>query len=238
MTDIDVSLLAFMPIHDVSFDQGSREFVDWLNRLRAIPTFAVDWNVVWSEDGVPTDLWTQTEGFLAQHAVENADRDGFFSIFATESRSPRLFDAGFEWDGRGPARATLEFYRADPVIGMRPQHYIDMIKVTTAWMRPQHLQFGPKTYLRLDHPLDVHRRGIGWIGWVPFALTAADVPEAVMLEQVNGGTIVMTWPEFWQAHPGARNEDAVRRTQDVEVRLNLLGVLPTTGDLATGNWGR
>jgi Immunity protein 52 len=238
MTEMDASLLAFMPIHDVSFDQGSHEFVDWLRRLRAIPTFAVDWNVVWAEGGVPTDLWTQTDDFLAQHAAINAGRDGFFSIFATEARQERLFDAGFQWDGRGPARAELDFYRADPAFGTGPMQYIEMIKVTTAWMRPQHLQFGPKTYLRLDHPLDVHRRGIGWIGWVPFALTAADVPEAVLVQQVNGGTIIMTWPDFWQAHPGARNDEAVRRTQDVEVRLNQLGVLPTAGDLATGNWGR
>jgi hypothetical protein len=238
MIEIDTSLRAFMPIHGVSADQGCREFVDWLRRLRAVPTFEVDWSVIWSKGGVRTDLWTQTDDFIAQFKARNADRGGFFSIFATESRLNRLFDASFEWDSRGPARAEFDFFRADPAHGTGPMQYIDMIKVTTAWMRPQHLEFGPKTYLRVDHPLDLHRRGIGWIGWVPFALTAADVPEAVLVQQVNGGSIILTWPDFWQAHPGARNEEAVRRTQDVEVRLNLLGVLPTTQDLASGNWGR
>ena len=139
---------------------------------------------------------------------------------------------------RADAVPSGRFHARQTPLGTGPLQYIEMIKVTTGWMRPQHLRFGPNTYLRLDHPLDVHRRGIGWIGWVPFALTAADVPEAVLVQQVNGGTIIMTWPDFWQAHPGARNEEAVRRTQDVEVRLNLLGVLPTTQDLASGNWGQ
>ena len=238
MTELDASLLAFMPIHGVSIDRGSREFVEWLRSLRTIPTFAVDWNVIWSEGGVPTDLWTQTERYLAEFAVYNAKNDGFNSIWACEARQQRICDAAFQWDERGPARTELDFYRADPAYGTGPLQYIEMIKVTTTWMRPQHLEFGPRTYFRLDHPLDLHRRGIGWIGWVPFLLTAADVPEAVLVQQVNGGTIIMTWPDFWQAHPGARNEEAVRRTQDVEVRLNLLGVLPTTQDLASGNWGQ
>jgi hypothetical protein len=69
-------------------------------------------------------------------------------------------------------------------------------------------------------------------------MTPADVPEAHRVAPMNGGTVMMTWPEFRQAHPGARNEAAMRRTQDVEIRLNSLGVLPTHADLEGGMWGR
>lgn len=238
MIEIDLGMHAYLPLSNVGIAEGSSHFLRWLTDLRRFPTFNVDWSVQWSADGVPTDLWSETDRYLAEFAANNADSDGFYSIWASDARAQRTFDAAYRW-GKGLfTTAEIDFYRADPAHGTGPLQYIEMIKVTTAWIRPQHLEFGPKNYLRLDHPLDVHRRGIGWIGWVPFMLTAADVPEAVLVQQVNGGTIIMTWPDFWQAHPGARNEDAVRRTQDVEVRLNLLGVLPTTQDLASGNWGR
>lgn len=238
MIDVDLNLHAFLQPQTADLMTGARDFLRWLSDLRQIPAFNVNWSVQWSADGQLTDVWSDTERYLAEMAAYNADAEGLFSIWACEARKKRTFDAMYAWGNRPRATAELDFFRADPALGTGPMQYIDMIKVTTAWMRPQHLEFGPKTYLRLDHPLDLLRRGIGWIGWVPFALTAADVPEAVLVQQVNGGTIIMTWPDFWQAHPGARNEDAVRRTQDVEVRLNLLGVLPTTGDLAGGNWGR
>ena len=150
----------------------------------------------------------------------------------------RLFDASLRWNGPRPAEAEIEFYRLDSTMGPDPVQYLTMVEITTAWMRPQHLRFGSISYSRNDHPLDRQRNGIGWIGWLPFSLTPADVPEAHLIAPMNGGTVVMTWPEFWQAHPGARNEDAVRRTQDVEIRLNSLGVLPTNADLAGGMWGR
>jgi Immunity protein 52 len=238
MIETDLQLDVSLPILGVPFDVGAAAFVDWLTQLRKVPTFAVEWTAQWAEGGPSTNLRSDTARYLEEFAAFNADKDGFLSIWANEAGKPRLFDAELEWSTRRQAIAELTFFRADPAHGIGPMQYIEMIKVTTAWMRPQHLRFGPSVYQRLDHPLDLHRRGIGWIGWVPFALTAADVPEAVLVQQVNGGTIIMTWPDFWQAHPGVRNDDAVRRTQDVEVRLNLLGVLPTTQDLAGGNWGR
>jgi hypothetical protein len=95
-----------------------------------------------------------------------------------------------------------------------------------------------------DHPLDRTRQGIGWMGWLPFTLTPADVPEAALVVPMNGGTFIQSVPDFWQAphlprQPDAvRDEVTIRRVQDVEIRLNQLGVLPTAADLATGNWAR
>ncbi len=65
-----------------------------------------------------------------------------------------------------------------------------------------------------------------------------------MVKPMNGGTFIQSVPNFWQARHLARQPDAVRdkatiaRMQDVEIRLNLLGVLPTVADLTISNWGR
>ena len=94
--------------------------------------------------------------------------------------------------------------------------------------------------MRDHHPLDRTRAGIRWIGWLPFLLTPSDVPEAERVEAMNGGTLVMTQTTFWQAWEAnpAYSLAAIQRAQNVEIRLNLLGVLPTAADLASDNWGR
>lgn len=92
---------------------------------------------------------------------------------------------------------------------------IALVEAITRWKRPQHLEFGPSDYFHLHHPLDRARQGIGWMGWVPFALTASDVPEATLVREMNGGSLVVTQMEFWQVyerHP-FHSKEAIERVQ-------------------------
>ncbi len=78
------------------------------------------------------------------------------------------------------------------------------------------------------------------MGWLPFALTPDDVPEAEIVRPMNDGTLIVTQSQFWQAweaHP-EYSRAAIERAQEVEIRLNLLGVLPTNIELMRGDWGQ
>jgi len=92
---------------------------------------------------------------------------------------------------------------------------IQLVEAITRWKRPQHLEFGPSDYLHLHHPLDRARRGVRWIGWVPFALNPSDVPEAARVQQMNGGTLIATQTEFWQCfeHHPLYSKEAIERAQ-------------------------
>jgi hypothetical protein len=75
---------------------------------------------------------------------------------------------------------------------------------------------------------------------VPFALNPSDVPEAERVQQMNGGTLIATQMDFWQVfeHHPLYSKEAIERAQEVELRLNLLGVLPTAVELGRGDWGQ
>lgn len=97
-----------------------------------------------------------------------------------------------------------------------------------------HLSAMPTRY-QMDHwPLDRLRSGIGWIGWVPFAVLAGEVPEATKMIPMNGGTCVLGQREIWQVD----DPTAIARAQALDLRLNALGVLPTTVELMRGDWGQ
>lgn len=156
-----------------------------------------------------------------------------------EASEQRLYDLKYHWNNWQPDHLSSEIYHPHPQYGTQAQLYVDLIEAVTAWQRPQHLAFGPGIYMRDHHPLDRARVGIRWMGWLPFALNPSDVPEAELVRPMNGGTLVVTQSQFWQAWEA--NPDysraAIERAQEVEIRLNLLGVLPTNIELARGDWG-
>ncbi|MGL4321500.1 MAG: hypothetical protein ACRCS3_11610 [Paracoccaceae bacterium] len=131
-----------------------------------------------------------TEAFFARFRQRLTDRESSYLVLASEASSQRLFLAELEWGGLLRPTLKIAFYRADPRFGTAPAQYIEMIRITTARQRPQHLSFGPTLYRMFDHPLDRTRHGIGWMGWLPFSLTPADVPEAAVVMPMNGGTFI------------------------------------------------
>jgi hypothetical protein len=134
--------------------------------------------------------------------------------------------------------STIDFTHPHPTLGHNIDLYIETIDTNITWKRPQHVLCGPAMYFLNDHPLDKARSGIGWLGWVPFDLAPADVPEAAIILPMHGGTFVASQREWWIAAGPQRNEAAVQRAQALELRLNHLGVLPTNIELRRGDWGQ
>ncbi len=94
-----------------------------------------------------------------------------------------------------------------------------------------HIRMIPDWYLDFA-PIDVQRIGLGWMGWLPFKLTKEDVPEAEIVHEMHEGTLVVSQMKA----PEYGDERAIERMQDVEIRLNLLDVLPSGPDMRAGNW--
>ncbi len=238
---IDLILNVKLTPQKFGFDEGAQSFLKLLRMLERLPFF----NMGWMAQG--QRLWGGQEKFIQRFREENAEgirnNDGLVIRAITpmnKENDPTYYDLEYNWRTLHIDTILGDFDYPHPDYGLQPQQFIDMIDVVTRWKRPQHLRFGPFIYMRDHHPLDRAREGIGWMGWVPFALTPSDVPEAALVRQMNGGTLIVTQMEFWQAWPAHPDysKTAIERAQEVEVRLNLLGVLPTIVELQRGDWGQ
>ena len=241
METIDLNLnVKLLPQHN-NFHSGAASFLALLRLLEKLPYFQIGWMAQSSR------LWEEKAQFIERFEAENSRSISGDDQYVIRVITP-MFDQddptyySFEqtWRTHFIDHLSGEIYRPHPQYGVQPQHFINMIDVITQWQRPQHLRFGPYIYTRDHQPLDRARSGIGWMGWVPFALTPSDVPEAEVVRQMNGGSLIVTQSEFWQAWPEHPNYSAaaIERAQEVEVRLNLLGVLPTVVELQRGDWGQ
>jgi hypothetical protein len=240
MRSIDLTLDMDLPPQNYDFEEGAADFIVLLENMRNIPSFDVDWGIRPERDGPFLSVRNNREAYLNVFRKNNANKSEFLRIKAVEASAERLYVPSYVWKNYRPDTFSSEIHNPHPQFGTDAQQYINLIDVVTRWKRPQHLAFGPGVYIRDHHPLDRSRAGIRWIGWLPFLLTPSDVPEAERVVPMNGGTLVMTQTTFWQAWEAnpAYSLAAIQRAQDVEIRLNQLGVLPTAADLATGNWAR
>ncbi len=200
------------------------------------------------EQGAIYSVWDNRDAYLAVFRKNNARKTELFSIWAGEHSDKILYTLKYRWNDWAPDHLTGDIRWSHPQYGTPFQLYVGLIDAIVAWKRPQHLAFGPGVYLafgpgvymRDHHPLDRSRAGIRWIGWVPFALNPSDVPEAEIVQPMHGGTLIATQSQYWQAweaNPDYSRE-AIERAQEVEIRLNLLGVLPTSLELQRGDWGQ
>ncbi|MDB6181078.1 Imm52 family immunity protein [Paracoccus fistulariae] len=243
MSRIDLALSVKLTPQNYEFEKGAEDFLALLMDLRRVPGFEVDWNAQWAEAGPSYSAWNDKADYLKKIREHNGNRRDGFSIWADEASNQRLFYLDYSWNNQALSsidRLLGEIYHPHPQYGTQAQLYIDLIEAVTTWKRPQHLAFGPMVYMRDHHPLDRARVGIRWMGWLPFALNPSDVPEAELVRPMNGGTLVVTQSQFWQAWEANPDHSraAIERAQEVEIRLNLLGVLPTNIELVRGDWGQ
>ena len=239
---MDLRLTAQLPHHNYGFDEGAQDFFRVLRMIEKLPAFDLGWSMG------DYYLWDQKTEFLeeAKSDSENAGYADEFSSIDINDDAVRVlgtekvyYTFGYYW-GIHSTRFTGEFRRPHPRYGTQAQQFINLIEVVTKWKRPQHLRFGSTFYLVNHHPLSRQHVGIGWMGWIPFDVPATDVPEAEIVRPMNNGTLIVTQSQFWLPVPGHPNysKAAIERAQEVEIRLNLLGVLPAALDLNRGDWGQ
>lgn len=232
---IEVTIEADFRPERLGFEAGVAKAVGLLKALSAIPAFSGGWQA----QGV--QLLRDEAGFVAalqaMQAGDGADAGYHFAIaenvpgitppfFPPESYIAEVsFDSvdGYLEVKLSLAQKVSEF-----------QTLRGAMHVLTQWSALQHASAIPVFYAADDSPIDpVNRRGIGWVGWVPFEVTAEQLPEAQVLEAVGGGTLVASQDSYWDVTDRA----AVKRAQALELALNKLGLLPTRDVLAEGTWG-
>ena len=239
-TGLDLQVFASLPDRGLTFERGADLFVDLLRRLRRLSDFDTEWMAQHEEGGPVHDLWSDPDAFVESFRAGNARRPEHQSIAAFENRSPRRYDASMNWSQDDPAYVTLEIRGSENAEAIDAEYMAAIVEIVVGWRRPMHLRAGPALYFMDHHVLDRARQSIQWVGWVPFEIAPADVPEAEIVRPMLGGTLVATQRGLWQVNPDNHyhSEAAIARAQDVDVRLNLLGVLPTADDLRAGTWGR
>ena len=237
---IDLALNVKLSPQNCGFEEGAADFITLLTQLRGVRGFDVDWALQPERDGPLISLWNNRDAYLEVFRQNNAGKTDGFNIKSPEASDKLLYVFTYRWNDWAPDHLTGDIRWSHPQYGTQLQLYVGLIDAIVAWKRPQHLAFGPFAYLRDHHPLDRSRAGIRWIGWIPFALNPSDVPEAEIVQPMHGGTLIATQSQYWQAweaNPDYSRE-AIERAQEVEIRLNLLGVLPTSLELQRGDWGQ
>jgi hypothetical protein len=235
-----MQLASYFPADSSGFDHGAQEFLRLLSLAKDLPIYQGAYD---SFFGSPFDGSTRfLEGFRKENLSRSlANRMFQIHAGAPDDGRPRItFD--YIW---GEPDLTLtylmvDFVNRDPVPALlrNVDRYVETIDTVITWKHPQHLRCGPPMYFLNDHPLDKARSGLGWLGWVPFDIAPAEVPEAAIVLPIQGGTFLASQRDWWVAYGPERDEAAVRRAQALELRLNALGVLPSNIELRRGDWGQ
>jgi len=231
-----LTLKAYFRRLPMSLDQGMRKTVELLRKLSELPAFASGWEA----DGARLD---QDEaafvGAMTRAQAGEGDDGGYHFALAENARGPSApflpmesFLATVVFNSRaGGLYADVEM--AKPVATF--DTVLGIVRHLNAWSDLQHVSTVPMFYVKYDTPIDtINRVGIGWAGWVPFALTPAQLPEAGYLEPLGQGTFLASQDSYWEITDRA----AVKRAPALELKLNALGMLPTRRILFQGTWGQ
>lgn len=234
-----MQLASYFPPDANGFDHGAQDFLRLLRMAQKLPIYQGGYDSFFGE---PFDGSTRfLDGFRAENLTGPlAGRLFDLHAGAPDDGRPRV-TFGYTWGDPDLTSTCLsvDFSNPDPVPARLRDldRYLETIDTILSWKRPRHLRCGPGLYFLNDHPLDTVRAGIGWLGWVPFDLSASEVPEAAVVLPMQGGTVVACQRDWWVAAGPQRDTAAVRRAQALEMRLNALGVLPSILELRRGDWG-
>ncbi|SHE74439.1 hypothetical protein SAMN05444273_102439 [Litoreibacter ascidiaceicola] len=171
---------------------------------------------------------------------DGEDRVGPRTVYASGgAETARRYKLQLSWDAQfGQSGLTFDIFAPHPQRGLTAALMRDVCAAIIDWQRPMHINGMPTRYRAEYHPLDVARLGVGWLGWVPFEVARGNLPEAEIINAMSWGTFVASQADYWAASGPQKNADAIARAQALDLRLNQLGVLPTSVELERGDWGR
>lgn len=233
---MDIELIANTVPSDVPFEEGASRLVSLLRALQRLPEFSGGWrglNGKWLAENEDQFIAAAREALS-----EDAEDIAMLSLVA---------DSGLHLRADGVKAERYLFFGQFGQAQIMPTHVklgltadlvsLNLIRrvisVILEWDQIQHIAVCDPYYAHMDSPLDPRRRGIGWVGWLPFSLAPNQVANAAILEPLAGGTFLASIAN-WDANDGR----SIPNAQALELQLNGLGVLPTFDDLGRGDWGR
>jgi hypothetical protein len=236
-----VDIVVQLPKETSGYRTGAEAFLGLLGRLERLRFFDMGWTSLGKR------LWEEREEFLDAHERWNLESDPASQILSIGAVSTKdveskwsYYHVEYRW---GVAihwltQVIIDIGYPHPVHGLDISLFVETFDAVIAWKRPQHASMAPPDY-RMDlQPLDRQRRGIGWLGWIPFEVSAGDVPEAAVVRPMRWGTFLASQRDWWFAAGPRKDEAAIARAQALDLRLNYLGLLPTLDELRRGDWGQ
>ena len=215
------------------------------------------------EVGLPLDNWYPTEGSPAQSLLNLAfDQDGVTTAAlaitnAKKQRYPEIRTIGV-WNGaqedeKGESIGAAAGFKTRVVISpsssklsmnIREVHSLRdyravlkvVLKIIEIW-KAHHVAVAPFAYAAKQ--VFDSRAGVGWMVYLPLALTTEQVPEAAELipvfEEAEGkkkrtqrGTVVVSVADTFDA----KNPEHIKRANAIEIRLADQDLLPTYMELS------
>ena len=236
---VELHLIAHLPPHphgkgEVGFRAGADAFYALLHEVEKRPAFKLGWRITGFEMWKDKEAFTEYEwGRMQSFEDPNDGGDiGLIDNAPATLGDDRIFhDFGYSWSSLSNM-LNVEFLRLRDDYTLRVADFVDLIEIITQWQRPEHLWFGPSLYYHNHHASargPFGKIGANWMTWVDKPLRPDQVPEAHLVKPMAGGTLVVSHNDIWQAYPPHPDysEAAIQRTQDVEMRLNTLGALPS-----------
>ncbi|NZA24918.1 immunity 52 family protein [Luteimonas sp. SJ-92] len=150
----------------------------------------------------------------------------------SSKRTPGLFELGYTPTERS---IFLDIYRPDEAFGPSAAQVVR--DVLTAIVELEEVEYAfvdvrdrvpdkprPTTYL-VSYAAFLHRKALGWMGYVPRRVTADQLPSAAELVQVPGkGTVIVAVNDAFSL----ANKAHIKQANIVEMELVDLDLLPVT----------
>ncbi|NZA24919.1 immunity 52 family protein [Luteimonas sp. SJ-92] len=172
------------------------------------------------------------DAFKAQFpALPNADGFGLrLSSNSEKKRRPGLFELAYE-----PARGVVALDIHQPDVAFEERATTVVARALAAIAKLEDVQYAfvdvrdrvpdrprPTTY-RLSYATFPHRKAVGWMNFVPSAVTADQLPTAAELVPVPGkGTVIVAVGEAFSL----TNKTHIKQANIVEMELADLDLLP------------
>ena len=230
---VDMQLICDFLDRSLSLEDGIE---DTLKLLRLIEQAGLYQPVWWGPEWYA--LWADETAFRMAVAQQNTSQaaglDGHYQL---------SIGAG-AYDPNGVSQLTLSRHWSDaekPVLlpnlsmsvnkphaelGTDFSYFETLLDVVLSWRTPLHITWAWPHYRQQLQPLGSARRGVGWMGWLPFEIAPEDVPEAEIVRPKGSGTFVAAQRNFWFSNGAQADVSAIGRAQALDMSLNRLGVCP------------
>lgn len=219
-----------------TLEEAVRGFVPLLQALRGQNDYVRSWRVVRSAeddaDATGLDVIADPDGYarFLRESRNNSDASQYLDVLGFSDRinpdDPRRYSAQITYAGSPrPAGSDRVRFIASPgsvapVIGF--DRWVAMVETMVTWRKARYVAVGHPVF-GIHYRVYEHREWMGYMGWFPQQIAAADLPDFAILRPIGDGTLVAT-----QAAPfGSDDADALDRSAQLEMALADLGVLPT-----------
>ncbi|MBN6149345.1 immunity 52 family protein [Xanthomonas sp. AmX2] len=222
-------------------EQAYEEAAGWVERLASTHEDFCDWWAVPAGPKDPFVSFSDRQAIVSRIQADDQMDQEFPGAPSQGSNGVLLTNAGSEkeWAKRGKVSLSITPSAGDVRLGVSGIEKLYSPPVDVVWALLKALVSDTRTRFAqtnikqrvinelllysVDRAPFPHREFLGWMGYVPQALTTEQVPNAAKLERQGKGTLILSTPLLDLSDPAA-----IEQANQVEMSLVDLDLLPVT----------